>query len=211
MDCGPQSPGERVHRAAVRDSARPPGEGNAFGGNRLHRRCQPFLGDALPVGVGTAFHGGTSKFTQCASTTGSGTPVRGNPECAHRTEGRAGPHRQLGWSSLGCTPGRSLPRTAGCSSGNRTTAGWLSLAALPEALSAPAALSRADVGFRKSLRPTASRTYETKSPTPKGVQTQIPCASRTPLEKTVEADISTLRKRGHFYFALTRAETGCHP
>ena len=38
--------------------------------------------------------------------------------------------------------------------------------------------ARAEAGFHKSLRPTASRTYETKSPTPtpKGVQTQIPCA-----------------------------------
>src|SRR5215472_10558179 len=105
---------------------------------------------------------------------------------------------------LGCTTGASLRRASGCGGGNRTTAGWLSLATLPETLPALAALSRAAAGFRKSFRPTASRTYETKSPTPKGVQTQIPCASRTPLEKTLEADISTLRKRGHFYFALTR-------
>ncbi|MGA7919418.1 MAG: hypothetical protein WCA38_07070, partial [Candidatus Acidiferrales bacterium] len=32
---------------------------------------------------------------------------------------------------------------------------------------------------------------------------QIPCAARTPLEKTMEADISIWRKPGHFYFALT--------
>jgi hypothetical protein len=30
------------------------------------------------------------------------------------------------------------------------------------------------------------------------------CTANTPLEKTLEADILTLRKRGHFYFALTR-------
>jgi hypothetical protein len=34
-------------------------------------------------------------------------------------------------------------------------------------------------------------------------QTRLPCATRTPLEKTMEVDILTLRKRGHFYFALT--------
>jgi len=30
------------------------------------------------------------------------------------------------------------------------------------------------------------------------------CTANTPLEKTLEADIPTLRKTGHFYFALTR-------
>ena len=34
-------------------------------------------------------------------------------------------------------------------------------------------------------------------------QTQIPCACKSPLEKTMEADISIWRKTGHFYFALT--------
>jgi hypothetical protein len=154
--------------------------------------------------VGTAFHSTASESTQCASTTGSRTPARGDPECARRTEGCAGPHRQLGRSSLGCTTGGSLRRTAGCSGGNRTTTGWLSLATLPETLSAPAPLPGTDTCLRKSFRPTAFRTCEAKSATSQGVQTQIPCASRTPLEKTLEADVSTLRKRGHFYFALTR-------
>jgi hypothetical protein len=31
------------------------------------------------------------------------------------------------------------------------------------------------------------------------------CTANTPLEKALEADILTLRKRGHFYFALTEA------
>ena len=39
-------------------------------------------------------------------------------------------------------------------------------------------------------------------------QTQIPCASPSPLEKTVEADISIWRKTGHFYFALTPMSKG---
>ncbi|MFZ0885994.1 MAG: hypothetical protein WAN14_21505, partial [Candidatus Acidiferrales bacterium] len=34
-------------------------------------------------------------------------------------------------------------------------------------------------------------------------QNQIPCAGRSSLEKTLEADISTWHKTGHFYFALT--------
>ena len=32
------------------------------------------------------------------------------------------------------------------------------------------------------------------------------CTANTPLEKTLEADILTLRKTGHFYFALTRVD-----
>ncbi|MGA8766428.1 MAG: hypothetical protein WB559_05385, partial [Candidatus Acidiferrales bacterium] len=33
-------------------------------------------------------------------------------------------------------------------------------------------------------------------------------ASPSPLAQTLEADISKLRKTGHFYFALTRAKAG---
>jgi hypothetical protein len=55
----------------------------------------------------------------------------------------------------------------------------------------------------KSFRPTASRTCRSKTKTPRENQTQIPCASRSPLEKTLEADISIWHKPGHFYFALT--------
>src|SRR5262249_41033851 len=153
----------------------------ALGGNRQYRRCQPLLGDTLPAGVGTAFHGAASESTQRPSTTGSGTPAGGNPECARRTEGRAGPHRQLGRRSLGCAAGRSVRRTAGCSGGNRTTAGWLALAALPETLSAPAALPGTGARYRKPFRPTAFRTCDTKSAASQRVQTQIPCTARTPL------------------------------
>jgi len=45
---------------------------------------------------------------------------------------------------------------------------------------------------------------DTNTETQKQKQTQIPCACRSPLEKTMEADISIWRKTGHFYFALTR-------
>jgi hypothetical protein len=55
---------------------------------------------------------------------------------------------------------------------------------------------------RKSFRPTASRTRGTQKQNQN--QTQISCACRSPMEKTLEADISSLRKTGHFYFALTR-------
>src|SRR5215471_5466697 len=57
--------------------------------------------------------------------------------------------------------------------------------------------------FRKSFRPTASRTYKTKSPTLRRAQTQVSCASRTPMEEALEADTSP--SRGHVYFALTPA------
>ncbi|MGB9333899.1 MAG: hypothetical protein WCB14_02725, partial [Candidatus Acidiferrales bacterium] len=43
-----------------------------------------------------------------------------------------------------------------------------------------------------------------KTKTPNQEQNQIQSTSRTPLEKTLEADISIWRKTGHFYFALTR-------
>jgi hypothetical protein len=140
--------------------------GNAFGGNRLEPRWQPFLGDALPAGVGTAFHGAASKSTECASTIGSGTPAR-KSGCAAR---KVAPDHTVSWDGVRWgTTGGGLCRTSGCSGGNRPTAGWLSLVTLSKTLPALAALSRADAGFRKSLRPTASRTYETKSPNPKGV------------------------------------------
>ncbi|MGA8075123.1 MAG: hypothetical protein WB995_16735, partial [Candidatus Acidiferrales bacterium] len=42
-----------------------------------------------------------------------------------------------------------------------------------------------------------------KTKTPNQEQNQIQSTSRTPLEKTLEADISIWRKTGHFYFALT--------
>ena len=78
------------------------------------------------------------------------------------------------------------------------------LVALPGPLSAPAGLPQSGAAARKSFRPTASRTCGTNTEPPKQNQSQIPCACRTPLEKTVEADISILLETGHFYFALTR-------
>jgi len=53
------------------------------------------------------------------------------------------------------------------------------------------------------LRPTASRTCGKNRETQKQNQTQIPCTCRSPLEKTMEADISIFLETGHFYFALT--------
>ena len=75
----------------------------------------------------------------------------------------------------------------------------------PRPRSAPALLSRTCAAVRKSFRPTASRTCGTTSETQNQNQTQTPCACRSPLEKTMEADISIWQKTGHFYFALTRA------
>jgi hypothetical protein len=66
------------------------------------------------------------------------------------------------------------------------------------------AIAQHPATVRKSFRPTASRTCGTNTETQKQNQTQIPCARSSPLEETVEPDISILRKTGHFYFALTR-------
>ena len=117
-------------------------------------------------------------------------------------------HRQLGWQSLGRATRRSLYGSSRCASGNRATIGWLALDTLPRPLSPPAPLPSTPATFRKSLRPTASRTRGTTE-TQKQKQTQIPCACPAPLEETVEPDISILRKSGHFYFALTRRGTAC--
>jgi len=71
-------------------------------------------------------------------------------------------------------------------------------------LSPAAPLPSTPATIRKSFRPTASRTCGKNTETQKQNQTQIPCACRSPLEKTLEADISIRRKTRHFYFALTR-------
>src|SRR5258706_7684457 len=84
------------------------------------------------------------------------------------------------------------------------TSGWVALATLPRPLPAPAPLPSTPATVRRSFRPTASRTRGAKSKTKRQNQTQIPCACASPLEETVEPDISILRKTGHFYFALTR-------
>src|SRR5207245_11477426 len=54
-----------------------------------------------------------------------------------------------------------------------------------------------------SFRPTACRSCRSKTQTPNQDQNQTHPLSRSPLEETLEADISTWQKTGHFYFALT--------
>src|SRR5207245_4020418 len=112
-------------------------------------------------------------------------------------------HGNVRPKSLGSTEGISLCRASWSFCGHRTAVGQKPLVALPRTLSTPTPLSRTDTAFHKSFRPTASRTCGTNTETPKPNQTQIPCACRSPLEKTLEADISIWRKTGHFYFALT--------
>src|SRR6202165_3927918 len=209
MDRGTQSAGQRTDRAAVRNAAGPLGKGNAPGRDRQHRSRQSFFGDAFSSGVGTAFHGGTSQAAQCTPTVGSRTAVGGNSKRARGTPGGRRSHRQLGWQPLGRATRRSLRRSSRCAGGNRTKTGWLALATLPRPLSPAAPLPSTPATVRKSFRPTASRTCGTNTKTQKQnqTQTQIPCACSSPLEETVEPDISTWRKTGHFYFALTRT---CH-
>ena len=126
--------------------------------------------------------------------------------CAWPQSG-TGPHGKLGRKSLGVSAGRSLCGASWSGGRNRTAIGRKPLAALPRPLSAPAGLPRTGANIRKSFRPTASRTRGTEGQTQNQKQTQIPCACRAPLEKTMEADISTLRKTGHFYFGDTRQES----
>src|SRR5260370_27619650 len=109
----------------------------------------------------------------------------------------------MGRKSLGGPAGRSRCGASWSCGRYRTAVGRKPLVALPRPLSAPASLPRTRAAARKSFRPTASRTRGTNTETQKQNQTQIPCACRSPLEKTMEADISILRKTGHFYFALT--------
>src|SRR5260370_575309 len=59
------------------------------------------------------------------------------------------------------------------------------------------------------FRPTAYRSRRSKTQSTKQDQNQIHPASRSPLEETLEADISIWQKTGHFYFALTELFTRC--
>src|ERR1035437_9662535 len=133
-----------------------------------------------------------------------------NPRNAHRRLGRE--HRleevlsvrvarkvrddhTVSWDGnrWGVPPGRSLRGTSRSAGRNRTATRWHALAALSWPLLAPAPLpERTAIG--KSFRPTASRTCRSKTKTPRENQNQIPCASRSTLEKTLEADISIWHK-----------------
>jgi hypothetical protein len=157
--------------------------------------------------VGAAFYRSTAECTQCSSTTGAGTTPGGNPECTRGPQSGSGPHGKLGGKSLGSTAGRSLCRASWSCGGDRTATRRKPLVALPRALSASALLPRTHANVRKSFRPTASRTCGTTTKTQNQNHTQIPRACKSPLEETMEADISIWRKTGHFYFALTRRET----
>lgn len=64
------SPQAKGRIATVWHAARPPGEADALGGNRQSGSSEPFFGDAIPPGVGTAFYGGSSECPQCPSPTG---------------------------------------------------------------------------------------------------------------------------------------------
>ncbi len=165
--------------------------------------CESLFGDALSSPVGAALHRGATPPAQCPSTAGSGASLGGNLECARSAPGGSGPHRELGRKSLGSRAGRSLRGTSWSCRRDRTTIGRKPLVALPRPLSASAPLPRTAAATRKSFRPTACRTCGTNTETHKQNQTQIPCANRAPLAKTLEADISIWRKTGHFYFALT--------
>src|SRR2546423_328431 len=210
MDRGTKSAGQRAHRAAVRDSPGPPGEGNALGGNRHDGSSESLFGDALSSGVGAALHGDASQPAQCPSTAGSRTSPGRSPECAGGPQGDRRSHRELGRKPLGRAPGRSLCGTSRSAGRNRTATRWHALAALSRPLLASDTLpERTAIG--KSFRPTASRTCRSKPKTPSEDQNQIPCGCQSPLEKALEEDISIWQKPGHFYFALTQPQNARLP
>src|SRR3989304_5800448 len=85
-----------------------------------------------------------------------------------------------------------MPPTNFCSGFFFRSGSSVSRSSLP----GPGALPGRSAGVGKSFRPTASRTYRRKK---NHTQTKIHPSSQPSL-----ADISTLQKNGHFYFALTR-------
>src|SRR3989441_11741470 len=156
-----------------------------------------------------ALHGTTSPSKQCTSTLGRRASAGADSQRARGAHGRGGPHGEMERPALGRAPRTSLCWPARGSRRNRTTARWQPLAALPRPLSAAGGLPRRAATIGKSFRPTASRSCRSKTETPNQNQNQIHSSCQPPLEATVEADISILRKTGHFYFALTA--TGASP
>src|SRR5271154_1326554 len=110
MDRGAKSAGQRAHRAALRDPAGPPGEGNASGGNRWDRSGESFFRNPFSSGVGAAFYGGATSSPRCTSTARARTATGRNPKRARRAPGGRRSHRELGWKSLGGCPGKKSAR-----------------------------------------------------------------------------------------------------
>src|SRR5258708_12494843 len=201
MDRGTKSAGQRAHRAAVRDSPGPPGEGNALGGNRHDGSSESLFGDALSSGVGAALHGDASQPAQCPSTAGSRTSPGRSPECAGGPQGDRRSHRELGRKPLGRAPGRSLRGTSRSAGRNRTATRWHALAALSRPLLASDALPER-IAIGKSFRPTSSRTCRSKPKTPPSDKNKKPCSCQSPFCKAFEEHISISHKPHHFSFAL---------
>jgi len=105
-----KSAGQRSHRAALRDPAGPPGEGNASSGNRYDRSGESLFRNPFSSGVGAAFYGGTTSSPQCAS---DGWARTGLEEILSVRAARqvADDHTvSSGWKPLGRAPGRSSAR-----------------------------------------------------------------------------------------------------
>jgi len=105
--------------------------------------------------------------------------------------------------SAGMEPGVATPKKSAWVFAVRrwkTATGWLALATLPRPLSAPTPLPApaARAVSPSGLRPPGL----SERPRPQNKIKPKPCARPEP-EEIVESDISSLRKSGHFYFALT--------
>ena len=133
-----------------------------------------------------------------------------NPECPCGPQRGSGPDGQLGGKPLGRPAGRrcaglrgatvEIERRLNGSHWLRYRGRYLHLRRCPEPLRQSASPS--------GLRP-PGRGPGTGAPKPKS-NTNTMCRLST-LEKTMEADISILRKTGHFYFALTPGPTAFQP
>jgi Helix-turn-helix domain len=192
----PQAKG-RIERLFGTLQDRPLGERDAGGRHRHAGRRQWLSADHLLAVVGEAFYGTARADRRRAPAAGTCPAAGADPQRARGAHCGGRLYGKLEGPTLGCAAGRCLRGAARRWRGNRTPAGWQSLASFSRPLLAASGLS-GRAAIRKSFRPTACRTCGSKSKTQNRKKGQIYSASGSPL-----ADISIWQKTGHFYFALT--------
>src|SRR5207245_9316273 len=166
---------------------------------------QPLSGDDLLARLAAALCRATRCGEQCPAAPGAYPAPGGNSQLAGGAHGGCRSHRELAGAALGLAARKRLRRIARGSRGNRAAAGRIPLAAFSRPLPAATALP-GGAAICNSFWPTACRSCRSKTQTPNQDQNQTHPLSRSPLEETLEADISTWQKTGHFYFALTASE-----
>ena len=154
--------------------------------------------------LGTALRGDTGAEQRRASASGAHASTGADSQCARGTDGRFRSHREMARSALGSSARRRFARACaaparrsnagstgatGCVSADR----YLPLAPLPGR------------GRDRQVLPAyglQDLPMQNRNPKPKSKPSHP--ASRSPVAKSLEADISIWRKTGHFYFALTK-------